>query len=136
MQKAIQIRTSKKEELIDITEKIKKIVKESKIQEGICNIYARHATAAVIINENADPNIQDDILKALNKMIPAHDNYKHDIIDNNAAAHIKATLLGPSETIPIKNNELQLGTWQSVMLVELDGPRPNREIVITIASSN
>lgn len=136
MRKVIQIRTSKKEELIDITEKIKKIVKESKIQEGICNVYARHATAAVIINENADPNIQDDILKALNKMIPAHDNYKHDIIDNNAAAHIKATLLGPSETIPIKNNELQLGTWQSVMLVELDGPRPNREIIIAIASSN
>lgn len=136
MQKVIQIQTSKKEELIDITKEIEKIVKESKIQEGICQVYARHATAAIIINENADPNIQDDILKAINKIIPAHDNYKHDVIDNNAASHIKASLLGPSETIPIQNNELQLGTWQSVMLVELDGPRPNREIVIAIVSSN
>lgn len=133
MQKIIQIKTTKKEELIDITKEIEKIVKESKVEEGICQIYARHATAAIIINENADPNIQSDILQALNKIIPAHDNYKHDQIDNNAASHIKASLLGPSETIPIQSNELQLGTWQDIFLCEFDGPR-DRTIIIQLLS--
>ncbi len=131
MQEIITISTSKKQELIDITDKVHEIVKKSKVKEGICNIFAMHATAAIIINENADPNICLDIIDSLNKVVK-EGIWRHDNIDNNAASHIKSSILGPSETIPIKNNELQLGTWQSPMFVELDGPRSNRKIVVTI----
>jgi len=114
----ITISTSKKHELIDITSKVNSIVKDSDVKEGICFLYVPHATAGITINENADPNIQEDIIKAVNKIDPEHDNYLHDSIDNNAAAHIKSTLIGVSEYIPISNGELQLGTWQSLMFVD------------------
>ena len=130
MQETITISTSKKQELIDITNKVSAIVKKSNVKEGLCIIYVMHATAAIIINENADPDICLDTIDALNDLIPAG-KWRHDRLDGNADAHIKSTILGPSETIPINNGELQLGTWQSPMLVELDGPR-NRDIMITI----
>ena len=123
--------TSKKQELIDITGRINEIIKKSKIKDGICNIFAAHATAAIIINENYDPNICLDLIDALNKLIPSG-VWRHDRIDGNADAHLKSAILGPSETIPIKNNELSLGRWQACMLVELDGPRSDRGIIITI----
>jgi len=128
----ITLSTSKKHELIDITNKVKEIVKKSKIKQGICFLYSPHATAAITINENADPNIQTDIIKAINKIVPEHDNYLHDAIDNNAAAHIKSTLIGVSKTIPISNGELQLGTWQDIFFCEFDGPRSNRNIIVEI----
>ena len=130
MQETITISTSKKQELIDITDKVSVIVKKSNVKEGLCIIYVMHATAAIIINENADPDICLDTIDALNDLIPAG-KWRHDRLDGNADAHIKSTILGPSETIPINNGELQLGTWQSPMLVELDRPR-NRDIMITI----
>ena len=131
MQETITLSTSKKQELIDITDAVNSIVSNSNVKEGLCNIFPMHATAAIIINENADPNICLDTIDALNKLIK-EGIWRHDKLDGNAASHIKSTILGPSETIPIKNNELQLGTWQSPMFVELDGPRSNRKIVITI----
>lgn len=131
MQEIITISTSKKQELIDITDKVNEIVEKSKIKEGICNIFAMHATAAIIINENADPNICLDTIDALNKLIK-EGIWRHDGIDGNAASHIKSAILGPSETIPINNGELQLGTWQAISLFELDGPRSNRKIAITL----
>jgi len=131
MQQIISISTSKKQELIDITEEVNAVINKSKVKEGLCNIFAMHATAAIIINENADPNICIDTLDALNKLIK-EGIWRHDKLDGNAASHIKSTILGPSETIPINNGELQLGTWQSPMFVELDGPRSNRKIVVTI----
>jgi len=134
MQEIISISTSKKQELIDITDKVSAIVKKSNIKEGLCNIFTMHATAAIIINENADPNICLDTIDALNDLIPSG-KWRHDELDGNAASHIKSTILGPSETIPIKNSELQLGTWQSPMLVELDGPR-NRKIIVSIVPSD
>ncbi|MEA2036642.1 MAG: secondary thiamine-phosphate synthase enzyme YjbQ [Nanoarchaeota archaeon] len=130
----ITISTSKKHELIDITPEVKEIVSKSKIKEGICFIYVPHATAAITINENADLNIQQDIIKAINKIVPEHDNYLHDSIDNNAAAHIKSTLIGPSESIPLSNCQLQLGTWQDVFFCEFDGPRSDRKIIVKILS--
>ena len=129
MQEIITISTSKKQELLDITGEVNAIVERSKIKEGICNVFAMHATAAIVINENADPNICLDTIDALNNLVK-EGVWRHDRIDNNAASHIKATILGPSETIPIKNGELQLGTWQGIMLFELDGPRRNRKIVV------
>ena len=131
MQETINISTSKKQELIDITNEVAVIVKKSNIKEGICNIFTMHATAAIIINENADPNICLDVLDALDKMVE-EGVWQHDRVDGNADSHIKSTILGPSETIPIKNEELQLGTWQSPMFVELDGPRRNRKIIVQI----
>jgi len=128
----ITINTSKKQELIDITDKVNELVKKSKVKEGICNVFVTHATAAIIINENYDPNICVDFLNALNKAFPDHAGYLHDRVDNNAGAHIKAAVLGPSETIPIENGKLKLGRWQSIMVVELDGPRSNREVEIRI----
>ncbi len=124
------VNSTKKQGLLDITDKVKEILKDSKIKEGILNIYLPHSTAAIIINENADPNIQDDIIEALNNIIP-QGNWKHDKIDNNAAAHIKASIIGCSKSIPIKNNELQLGTWQDIFLADFDGPR-TRKVVITL----
>jgi len=130
MQEIISISTSKKQELIDIADKVNAIVKKSNVKEGLCNIFAMHATAAIIINENADPNICLDTIDALNNLVPSG-KWRHDKLDGNADAHIKSTILGPSETIPIKNSELQLGTWQSPMLVELDGPR-DRKIIVQV----
>ena len=121
------IKTTKQEEVIDITSKVEECIK---VKEGIALVYTPHATASIIINENYDPNICLDILEALSNLIP-QGKWKHDKIDNNGAAHIKAAILGPSESIPIKDGKLQLGQWQSIMLVELDGPR-ERTIIVKV----
>ena len=124
------ISTNKKQEFIDITQKIKDIVEKSKISKGICNIFVPHATAAVTINENADPNLSLDIIEALDDVC-SKKVWRHDALDNNAASHIKSAIIGPSETIPISNGELVLGTWQDIFLCEFDGPR-KRRIITTI----
>jgi secondary thiamine-phosphate synthase enzyme len=128
----IVISTQRKNQLVDITKDVYSIVKKSGVKEGSCLVYVPHATAAIIINENADPNIQDDILKALESVVPEHAGYKHDRIDNNATSHIKAAILGPSETIPICSGEMQLGTWQNIFLAEFDGPRSGRKVIVQI----
>lgn len=122
------VRTRKQLEMVDITERVTDLVRQSGISDGICLVYVPHATAAVAINENADPNVCEDILDALAHVIP-EGRWRHDRIDNNAAAHIKATILGPSEAVPVCGGRLRLGSWQSVMLVELDGPRERTVIV-------
>ena len=131
MQDEFTISTTKKQELIDISDKVNSIIKKSKIKNGICNIFAVHTTAAIIINENYDPNICLDLLDALNKLIQAG-IWRHDRIDGNADSHIKSAMLGPSETIPIRNGSLDLGTWQACMFAELDGPRSDRKIIVTV----
>lgn len=122
------IRTGKQQEMVDITDRVSDLVKRSGIGDGMCLVYVPHATAAVVINENADPNVCEDILDSLRGLIP-DGKWRHDRIDDNAAAHIKATVLGPSETVPVRSGRLRLGTWQSIMLVELDGPRERTVIV-------
>ena len=122
------IRTKAVQEMLDITPRVAEVVKVAGVRDGICVVYVPHATAAVVINENADPNVCADILDALAGLVP-EGKWRHDRIDNNAAAHIKATILGPSEAVPVRNGRLALGTWQSVMLVELDGPRERTVIV-------
>jgi len=131
MKEEFTISTSKKQELIDITEKVNSIIKKSKVKSGLCNVFTAHATAAIIINENYDPNICLDLLDSLNNLIP-NGIWRHDKIDGNADSHIKAAILGPQETIPINNGKLELGRWQSVMMAELDGPRNDRKIIVTI----
>jgi len=128
------ISTTKKNELVDITDEVRSIVNKSKIDNGLVNVYVPHATAAVCINENADPNIQDDILDALSQLIKAG-GWRHDRIDGNADAHIKAAIVGPSETIPLKDGQLQLGTWQDIFFCEFDGPRNHRRIIVTVTKA-
>jgi len=135
MQEEFYLSTTKKQELIDITDKINSIIKKSKVKNGLCNIFVAHATAAIIINENWDPNICLDLIDCLNKLIPSG-IWRHDNVDNNADAHIKSAILGPSETVPVKDGKLDLGRWQSLQFSELDGPRSNRKIVVTVIHSD
>jgi secondary thiamine-phosphate synthase enzyme len=125
------IKTKKREEILNITNEVQEQVSMSKIKEGICLVFVPHATAALTINENADPNIKEDILNFLSKAIP-QGKWLHDRIDGNADAHIKAALIGSSVTIPIQNSSLLLGTWQGIMLCEFDGPRERKIIVEAI----
>ncbi|MCX5734010.1 MAG: secondary thiamine-phosphate synthase enzyme YjbQ [candidate division NC10 bacterium] len=124
----ITLRTRKTQEMIDITQQVADEVRRTGVKDGLCLVFVPHATAAVVINENADPNVCQDILDAMGSLVP-EGAWRHDRIDNNAAAHIKATILGPSETVPVRGGVLRLGTWQSLMLVEFDGPRDRTVIV-------
>ena len=126
MIKEFEIKTQKKYELVNITKKVEEII--SNIKEGLCLVYVPHATASVIINENYDPNICTDIINFLKEKIP-EGKWLHDKIDGNAAAHIKSAILGPSETIPVKDGKLLLGTWQAVMVADWDGPKKRTVIV-------
>lgn len=120
--------TKEQFQAIDITDKVKALVKKSKGEQ--CMVYTPHATAAIVINEGWDPDIGKDLLEALNKMVPLHAGYRHDKVDNNAAAHIKAAILGPSETVLIEKGELVLGRWQNIFFIELDGPRKQRKVFV------
>lgn len=131
MQKIIRVSTDRREALYDITAEVKKAVAEAKVKNGIVNVYARGATAAIMIQENWDESVQSDVINLLRKIIP-RGVWEHDRQDGNGDAHLKAGLIGPSETIPIINQQIGLSTWQNIFLCEFDGPRPNREIVITI----
>jgi len=126
----LRVRTSEKRQMVDLTPQIAEIVSRAEVEDGLCNVYVAHATAAIVINENDDPNVCVDTLDALDKLIPAG-IWRHDRVDGNAASHIQAAILGPGETIPVRGGRLLLGTWQAVMLVELDGPR-ERRIVVTV----
>jgi secondary thiamine-phosphate synthase enzyme len=126
------VASSHKNQLIDITQQVKEIVSKSKLNEGTCTIYTPHATAAILINENYDPHVMDDVIEALHKMVP-EGKWKHDAVDNNGAAHIKAALIGPSEAIPFKEGKLMLGQWQDIMYAEFDGPRKDRRVIVTLS---
>ena len=124
----LRIRTQAKREMIDLTARVAEVVSRAEVAEGLCSVYTPHATAAIIVNENDDPNVCVDVLDALDRLVPAG-IWRHDRVDGNAASHIQAAMLGPGETIPVAAGKLCLGTWQAVMLVELDGPRERRVLV-------
>lgn len=128
--KKIAINSNKRLEIIDITEEINKVIDDSKVDKGIVNLFSKHSTSSIIINEN-EVGLVEDMENILKELVPDENSYNHDIIDNNADSHLRAMLLGPSETIPISDNKLDLGTWQSVFFIELDGPR-TRNITVTI----
>ena len=121
MTKTIPISTGSRTEFIDVTGKVGQVVKESGVKDGTCTVYVPHTTAAVTINENADPSVRRDILSSLNRLIPFDDNYSHS--EGNSAAHIKASIIGSSETIIVVDGRLALGTWQGIYYCEFDGPR-------------
>jgi secondary thiamine-phosphate synthase enzyme len=123
------VKTQAKTELIDVTSDINQVVEKSGIEQGLCMLYVPHTTAAVTINESADPSVKADMLMILNKIIPWEAGYRH--LEGNSAAHIKTTLVGSSELIAIEGRRLALGTWQGVFFCEFDGPR-NRKLHVRI----
>ena len=126
----LRIRTQAKREMIDLTARVAEIVARTEATEGLCSVYTPHATAAIIVNENDDPNVCVDVLDALDRLVPAG-IWRHDRVDGNAASHIQAAMLGPGEVVPVHNSTLCLGRWQAIMLAELDGPR-ERRILVTL----
>ncbi|HRX96728.1 MAG TPA: secondary thiamine-phosphate synthase enzyme YjbQ [Bacteroidales bacterium] len=134
MQQTISIKTSFRNGLVDITKQVEQIVNSSNVKEGLVNVYAQGATAAIMIQENWDDSVQTDVINFLKKLIP-QGVWLHDAQDGNGDAHLKAGLVGPSETIPIINGKMGLSTWQNIFFCEFDGPRNERKIVITITSA-
>jgi secondary thiamine-phosphate synthase enzyme len=127
----IEVETTRARQLVDITAEVQAEVERSEVSEGLCALYAQGATAALMIQENADPNITLDVLDCLDALAPAG-KWRHDRVDDNGAAHIQAGLVGPSETIPIRGGALGLSTWQNVFLCDFDGPRARRTVLVTI----
>ncbi len=129
MIQTFQLKTSKQTEFIDITRSVQEAVKKTGVGKGICYIFVPHTTAAVTINENADPSVSEDILMELNKVIPFQDRYHH--LEGNSPAHIKASLIGPSQIVFVESGKLVLGTWQGIFFCEFDGPR-NRNVYVKV----
>ena len=127
MVKEISISTKSRTEFVLVDGKVQDVVKESGVQEGICLVWIPHTTAAVTINENADPSVVRDILYETEKVIPFQDSYQH--LEGNSAAHIKSSLFGPSLSLVVTGGRLVLGTWQSIYFCEFDGPRTRRMFV-------
>ena len=134
MREVIQISTGSHNGLYDITNQVRQIVKKSKVAEGIAAVYVQGATAAIMIQENWDQSVQTDVINLLSKLIPPG-VWLHDHQDNNGDAHLKAGIVGPSETIPIIKGDLGLSTWQNIFLCEFDGPRNQRNIVVTVLNA-
>lgn len=125
---SLKIDTDKKFEIIDITSKINELID---VDEGIVTVFSKHSTSAIVVNEN-EPGLLNDLEFTLDNLITDKYSYLHDRIDDNAKSHLKSFLLSSSETLPIKNAGLDLGIWQSVFFIELDGPRKNRTITLII----
>jgi secondary thiamine-phosphate synthase enzyme len=117
----LTVKTRAQTELVDITAEVGRRVAESGVRQGLCLIYVPHTTAGVTINENADPSVRADLLMVLNQMVPWKADYRH--LEGNSPAHVKATLVGASQTIAVESGHLVLGTWQGIFLCEFDGPR-------------
>ena len=129
--KEFTLQTGHRDEMLDITAHVRKAVEEEKMTSGIALIYTPHTTAAITINENADPDVPVDILAALNRAVPPAAGYRH--AEGNSAAHVKSSLVGASEMVIVENGRLGLGTWQSIFFCEFDGPRTRRFIVILLS---
>jgi len=123
----LEINTSSAAELVDITAEVQRMVKDTGMQSGVCHVFVPHTTAGLTLNENWDPSVRADILMELGKIVPLRDNYRH--AEGNSAAHIKASLMGASQTILVEDGRLVLGTWQGIYLAEFDGPRRRRVLV-------
>ena len=130
----IELTTRRERELVDVTMKAQELVRRSGVRDGICSLYAHGATAALMIQENDDPNIGEDVVDCLDKLVPKG-VWRHDRVDGNGASHIQAGIVGPSESIPIRGGKLDLSTWQNVFFCEFDGPRRRRTIAVTIVGS-
>lgn len=126
----ISVSTSRRNEFVDVTEKVRKVVRESGVEDGYVHLYVPHTTAAVTINENYDPSVKDDILNKLSDIVPAGAGYSHS--EGNADSHIKASIIGSSDFVPVVDGDIDLGRWQGIFFCEFDGPRSRKMIVQVI----
>ncbi|MBT2971630.1 MAG: hypothetical protein B6D72_14375 [gamma proteobacterium symbiont of Ctena orbiculata] len=133
MRETIHLETHSREILVDITDQVERLVNQSGIEQGLVNAYAQGATAAIMIQENWDQSVQTDVIDLLRKMIP-RGVWLHDAQDGNGDSHLKAGLVGPSETVPIIDGKLGLSRWQNIFFCEFDGPRRDRRVVVTLIS--
>jgi secondary thiamine-phosphate synthase enzyme len=124
-----ELKTDTRIKILDITREIQSVLDKSGLKTGIVHVYSRHSTSGIVVNEN-EPGLVEDFQSSLESLVPTTNNYQHDMIDNNADSHLRSFLIGNSETIPLYNGKLDLGTWQSVFFVELDGPR-TRKVTVT-----
>ncbi len=131
MQKIIKIRTDRKNGLYDITAEVTSIISESGVKTGIASVYARGSTAAIMIQENWDQSVQSDVITLLSRLVPSG-IWEHDRQDNNGDSHLKSGLVGASQTVPVTDGKPGLSTWQNIFFCEFDGPRQQREIVVTV----
>jgi secondary thiamine-phosphate synthase enzyme len=130
----LNVATEQRQQAIDVTDAVRDVVRRSGARDGLCHVMVLHSTAALVVNETDDPNIGTDLIQALSRAVPEHAGWLHDRIDDNAHAHIKAALLGPSELLAVRGGELVLGTWQRLLLLEFDGPR-KRQVSVQILTS-
>jgi secondary thiamine-phosphate synthase enzyme len=131
MRAIIELSTHRREELVDITDRVCRIVENNSVRDGSCALYPHVATAAIMIQENWDARVPADAVDSLHKLVPPG-IWLHDRQDNNGDAHVKAGLVGPSETIPVMDGKLGLSTWQGVLFCEFDGPRPDGRVIVTV----
>jgi secondary thiamine-phosphate synthase enzyme len=131
MREIITLSTGSREILVDITEQVKGVVGRSGVRNGIVTVYAQGATAAIMIQENWDESVQTDVVDLLRKLVP-RGVWLHDAQDGNGDAHLKAGLVGPSETVPLIDGQLGLSTWQNIFFCEFDGPRADRRVVCSV----
>src|SRR6056297_1488983 len=131
MQQVIKSATPRHNALIDITKDVERIVSRSGVSTGMVSVYVQGATAGIMIQENWDDSVQNDVIRLLEKLIP-EGVWEHDAQDDNGDAHLKAGIVGPGETIPVINGKMGLSTWQNIFLCEFDGPRDERNIVVTV----
>lgn len=131
MQKTVQIATPKQNALVDITDLVAEVVRSSQIETGIVHVYVQGATAGIMIQENWDESVQNDVIALFRKLIPSG-VWEHDKQDNNGDSHLKAGIVGPGETVPVINGKMGLSTWQNIFLCEFDGPREERNVVVTV----
>jgi secondary thiamine-phosphate synthase enzyme len=124
MLETLSVHTNHRTELLDLTTQVQEVVKKSGVNEGLCHVFVPHTTAAVTINESADPAVKADILMVLNKVISEKEPYRH--MEGNSPAHVKASIIGPHLTVLVSQGRLVLGTWQGVFFCEFDGPRSRR----------
>ncbi len=134
MREIVTLETNAREMLVDITESVRGVVERSRVANGVVSLYAQGATAAIMIQENWDDSVQTDVVNFLGKLIP-RGVWLHDAQDGNGDAHLKAGLVGPSETIPLIDGKLGLSTWQNIFFCEFDGPRRDRNVVCTIVQA-
>ena len=127
----ITLSTSRRFELIDITHRVEQIVERSGVKNGICLVFAPHATAAIVANEH-EAGLMQDILEAIKEHFPPSKPWRHNVIDDNAHAHVASALIGADRVFPVVNGRLVRGTWQNIFLVEMDGPRSVRRIVVVV----
>ena len=127
------IKTHAQTEMIDITGEIQELLRSQGIKDGLCILYVPHTTAGITINESADPSVQRDILMVLNSMVPWKADYRH--MEGNSPAHVKSSLMGPSQTVVVENGRMVLGTWQGIFFCEFDGPRKRKLQLKLIATS-